>query len=68
MPLTRTHGDDKPSTTDAVPTMTSNNTPEGLCFASSVNGAYEPYYAFSDDGDSNRWYDDAQGFPTYIGY
>jgi hypothetical protein len=35
----------------ATPIMTSNNTPSGVAFASSQNGAFTPYNAFTQDGN-----------------
>lgn len=53
-----------------VPTMTSNTTPSGEASASSVFGNYQPYYAFSGEGDTNtehRWFSSA-GMPQWLQY
>jgi len=53
--------------TALVPKMTSNNTPEGLCFASSVSGSYPIWRAFDRD-DSTEWGPADANVPQYVGY
>ena len=52
-----------------VPTMTSNTTPSGECFASSVytTSGFEEYRAF-DNNTSTRWNGDNSLSTAYIGY
>ena len=50
-----------------VPTMTSNTTPSGECFASSVNSSYPIYQAF-DGNRSTAWGPSSASVPQYIGY
>ena len=53
-----------------VPKMTSNTTPVGEASASSVFGNYQPYYAFSGEGDTStehRWFSNA-GMPQWLQY
>ena len=53
-----------------VPTMTSNTTPEGECFADSSDGSDLPYKAFDgNDASGSRWISNvARGTACYVGY
>lgn len=50
-----------------VPVMTSNTTPSGECFASSVNSSYPIWKAF-DGNNSTAWSPSSASVPQYIGY
>ena len=52
-----------------VPTMTSNTTPSGECFASSVySSGYEAYKAFNGDVNNGWNAQNNPSYPEYIGY
>lgn len=51
----------------SVPVMTSNTTPSGECFASSVNTTYYAWKAFDND-NSTVWAPSTANLPQYIGY
>jgi hypothetical protein len=51
-----------------VPTMTSNTTPSGEAFTTSVYSYYEPYMAFNNAGTSTFWHANNTTYEPYIGY
>lgn len=53
---------------DVIPTMTSNTTPSGLAFASSIYSAtFDAWYAFNKKDDNEGWAM-RTGSTSYIGY
>ena len=50
-----------------VPIMTSNNTPSGVCFASSENSGREAYHTF-DGVPTEIWNSNEINTPVYVGY
>lgn len=57
-------------TNPLVPTMTSDTTPSGECFADSVYANYDAYLAFDGDDVTSfiANYGAAQSYGTYVGY
>jgi hypothetical protein len=52
----------------ATPPMTSNNTPSGVVFASSTNGANAPWIAFNQDGPSATYWQSGTANTGILGY